>query len=543
MTEASIDSSVQSMPREIPETAEIAHYAGIVAAGSAAGRILGLGREAVKSHYFGAGDAADALTIAVRVPILLYDLFIGGMITSTLVPLFVKYAEDGRRRLWEFLSVVATLGTIAFALVTLFLVVFAAPISAFMSSGSSTAVLAQTTILLRLTAPATLFLSLSGILMGALYALKRFAFPAFAAAILNGGIVLGTLLLQEQLGPGSMALGLLLGAVLQLALQRRGLNDVPLHFRFDLRHPGIRRLSTLYLPIFLGLLFEVMLSRPLTYRLASLSGAGGISRMEYAQILSQFPRGLVALGISAAVLPLLARHAAQEREGTHQSRAAFRSTLARGMRLILVLIIPAALGMFILAQPVVVLLLEHGSFLPQDTLVTAHALQLYLTALPVAAVDGLLVYAFFARQDTATPAIAGVGSVALYLLLAFALQPILGLYGIVVADGLKLAGHLALLLVLLGKKLGGFGRHGLLPTLLRTLLAAGIMGIWIWGLMSILPAPATYGSITGEITQVILPALAGLIVYILLAAALGVEEMLLLWTAVKKQAVRILGHG
>ena len=542
MTETTANSKLSSIPERNAETIRIARHAGLIAVGSAAGRILGLSREIVKSHYFGAGAQADALTIALRVPILLYDLFMGGMISSSLVPMFVKYRQQGREHLWELLSILTTLGAILFASFTLLLILLATPIATFMSAGSAAAVQAQTAALLRLTAPAALFLGLSGILMGALYALQRFAFPAFAAAVLNAGMVAGALLFQDRLGPAAMALGLLAGAFLQFALQRRGLRDAPLRRSLNWRHPGLRRLGVLYAPIFLGLLVEVLLSRPLTYRLASFNGTGSIARMEYAQILSHFPRGLVALGVAAAVLPLLATHAAQERAGSGIAREAFRATLARGQRLILVFILPAALGLLLLARPVIALLLEHGSFLAADTLVTARALQLYLLALPVAAVDGLLVYAFFARQDTLTPALVGVGTVILYLALAFLLQPTLGLYSIMVADGIKLILHLLLLLIFLARKLDGFGRYGVLHTLMRTLPASAVMGLAIGAVLSGLPALELSESIVRELRHVLLPALAGLTVYVLAAAALGIDELLLLGSAIQKQFIGKVSH-
>jgi putative peptidoglycan lipid II flippase len=542
MAEAIVGSDVQIEQPATSETLQIAHDAGIIAAGSVAGRLFGLGREVVKSHYFGAGGAADALTIAIRVPILLYDLFVGGMISSSLVPVFVKQLEAGRQRLWELLSIVTTLGTVLFAISSLVLMLLASPVAGFMTAGATDSALAQTTALLRLTAPATLFLSVSGVFMGALYALKRFAFPAFAAAVLNAGIVTGTLLLHGQLGPASMAAGLLLGAVLQLALQRLGLGDAPLRWRLELAHPDLRRLGVLYAPIFVGLLVEVLLSRPLTYRLASLSGTGGISRMEYALTLSHFPRGLVALGVSVAVLPLLAAHAGRERLGSEPARAQFRSTLARGIRLILVLILPASAGLLVLARPVVALLLEHGSFTTEDALVTSRALQLYLLALPVAAVDGLLVYAFFARQDTLTPTLVGLGSVTVYLGLAFVLQPHLSLYSLMVADGVKLFIHLSLLVALLAGRLGGLGNYGAISAFLRAMLASALMGAVIWLVLSAMPDRGTSGSTLDELLRILVPATIGLVVYLLAATAAGLGEVTMLWKEGISTATRMWRH-
>lgn len=522
---------LQLTPSQAAEASQLAGNAGIVAAGNVAGRLLGLGREMAKSYYFGAGGAADALTIALRVPALIYDLFAGGMVNSALVPVFVDYDRENRARLWELLSVMASVGVMLFALFALLLFLLAAPVATVMNAGASPAGLDLTTRLLRLTAPAVLFLGLAGIFMGALYALKRFSIPAFAGVALNGGMVLAAVVLHERLGLAAMALGLLLGALVQLLLQRWRLRDAALSFHFDLSHPGLRRITWLYAPIFLGLLVEVLISRPLTYRLASLSGEGGISWMEYAVTLSQFPRGLVALGVSVAVLPLLAGRAAAERAGQAEARESFRAILTQGLRLILFLVVPASLGLLLLARPVVVQLLQHGSFTAFDSQMTSRALQLYLLTLPLAAVDGLLVYTFYARQDTLTPTLIGVGSVAFYLVLAFALFSRLGLFSLMVAEGGKLAAHTLISSLLLSRRLRGFGRHGVLALLGKTLLASLGMVSVLWVMVQV---PANLDPASNLLHLLLLLAV-GLAVFLALAAALNIQEVTLLQTVVKNQ--------
>lgn len=526
--------------RAADETTGLARDAGIIAAGNVAGRLVGLARDVAKSHTFGAGSAVDALNIALRVPALLYDLFVGGMISSSLVPVFAGHGKDERAALWESLSVLAGLGALAFSLATLALVLLASPIASIMAGGASAEVLDLTARLLRITAPAVLFLGLSGILAGALLALRRFVFPAFATVALNGGMIAITLLLHQRLGVRAMALGLVVGSLLQLGLQWVGLRDARLRLRLSLSHPAVRQVSRLYAPIVLGLLVDILVGRPLTYRLASQAGPGGISWMEYALSISQVPRGVVALGIASAILPVLAEHAAGE--GSPGSREPFRSTLARGLRLTLVLVIPAAAGMFFLARPTVALLLEHGNFTPFDTRMTSLALQLYLLGGPFAVVDGLLVYAFYARHDTLTPALIGVGVVIVYAGLAFALMPWLGLFSLMVADGVKLMLHTVASLLLLSRKLDGLGRHGVLRTLILTLVVSAVMSVAVWlslfGITGLLPADGRWA----ELVRVALPAGVGLAVYLGLASMLRVEEIPLLYTMVKERMAGNVPH-
>ncbi len=513
------------------ETAQIAHAAGVVALGNAAGRVLGLAREAVKSYYFGAGGTVDALNVALRVPILLYDLLIGSMINSALVPVFADYKTKAQDELWSLVSTLLGLTTIALAGCVLLITLFAPQVAGLLSGGSSPEVLALTARLLRITTPALLFLALSGVLAGLLYAFRRFAYPAFAAATLNAGIVAVTLALHARLGSAAMALGLLAGAILQLALQLIGLRDARLRLRLVLRHPGLRRVVVLYTPIILGLLLDILLSRPLTYNLASRTGPGGISWMEYALSLSQLPQGLVALGVSFAVLPTLAAHATHERGGGPPGP--YRATLAQGLRLVIVLIIPAAAGLFILARPTVILLLEHGGFTTFDTQITVQALRLYLLSLPFSAIDLLLVYAFYARQDTLTPALIGVVVTLVYMALAVALLPVLGLFGLMVAEGIKLLLHATISAAILARRLGGFGQHGIGTILVKTLLATALMGFATVSTASIITGWLPGSGLLAEVVAVVIPGVVGVATWLAFATLLKIEELGLLWSMSK----------
>ena len=155
-----------------------------------------------------------------------------------------------------------------------------------------------------------------------------------------------------------------------------------------------------------SLLLDTLVIRSFSYNLATRSaqGEGALGYMAWATTLTQFPQGLVATAISIAILPTLSRQAALM---TAAARAAFRDTLGLGLRLAITLILPATAALFVLATPVIALLFEHGAFTAADTQITATALRLYLPGLPFAALDLLLVYAFYARQDTLTPRAGG----------------------------------------------------------------------------------------------------------------------------------------
>lgn len=517
---------------------EVAQAAGIIALGNIASRVLGLLREMVKSGLFGAGPHVDALNAALRVPNTLYDLLVGGMINSALVPVLSDYTVPERRaELWHLLSVLTGIATLFLCGLVLLGELLAPQVVWLLVEGLSPPYQALATDLLRLVLPAVILLSLSSILSGGLYALKRFTFPAFTAAVFNAGVVVVALALGPRWGVRSMAAGLLVGSALQVAFQLPGLRDARLRFVFDLRHPALRRIVRLYLPILVGLVVNT-LAVFLSYNLASRTGEGSISWMEYAATIIQFPLGLIVATISIAILPTLSQQASAGAIGP------FRATLAQGLRLVLVLIIPATVGLYMLANPIVALIFEHGDFTPADTVATADALRCALLGLLFAAVDQPLIFAFYARKDTLTPALVGVGTTFLYVLMA--LTPwwlgVLTLPLLVLVNSLKLTAHALAMLVLTRRRLGGLGGHGLHSLTLKAIIASLVMAAVMWGVMRALAAVVPPG-LLGELLAVGGAGGVGVAAYGLLALVLRLEEIRLIRAVVGDGMNRLTGSG
>jgi putative peptidoglycan lipid II flippase len=517
------------------ETARIARAASIISLGNVASRVLGLIRETMTSHYFGAGGVVDAFSVASIIPAMLYDLLIGGMVNSSLVPVFSDYAAHRREDLWRLVSALLGLTVVVMTIFVIIVELFAPQVALLLLNERATdpAVVALSARLLRITVPAVLFLSLSGVLSGLLYALRRFTYPAFTAAVFNAGMVLMTFLLHKQLGITAMAVGLLIGAIAQVLLQLPGLRDAKLRLTLTSNSAGLRRVALLFTPIALGLVVD-MIGRPILYNLASSTGVGALSWMRYATYLIQLPQGLVATAVSFAILPTLTTYASVEARGDDSQREAFRSTLAQGLKLVAVLIIPATVGLFLLARPVVALIFGHGSFTTSDTDITARALQFYLLGLPFAALDLLLVFSFYARQNTLIPSLIGAGSVIASLGVAFALLPTFGLYSIMLAESFKLLLHMTISAYILRRQIGGLAQHRVLRTIGLSMIAASVMGFAAYGMLLSVDRFIPPGSVH-ESLSVALPGTLGGVVYIGLVTLLRVEEMQLLIGAVRRK--------
>lgn len=459
--------------------------------GSLVSRVLGLVREMVIAALFGATGQVSAFRVAAQVPTLLYDFLVGGMLSAALVPVLSDYARRGRR---EFTQVAAALTAFFVVLLTALVIVLelAAPALANLLAGgfhaSEPALLALTTHLIRWTAPVVWFLSMAGVMMAILYAQQRFTAPALATAIFNFGIVIAAPLLAQQIGIFSLAVGLLLGSLAQLALmaldaRRAGLLVRP---RFDGRHPALRRILWLYLPIAGGLivsLFQVGLDR----RLASGAGEQSIAWMANATTLQQMPLGLISVAISLAALPRLSQHFAAGDE------RAYRQTLASGVRMVWMLVLPAAVLLWLLGTPITRLLFERGAFLPTDTEQVVRALNVYLIGMLFAAIDFPLNFAFYARFNTWLPAAVGVVSVLIYIAVALALVQRMGFLGLVWADTAKQTGHAVMMVFLLWRVVGRLEAQTLAGFALIS-LAGGAMAGAMYGMTFLLAGWTSAGA-------------------------------------------------
>jgi putative peptidoglycan lipid II flippase len=522
--------------------------------GNIISRLLGLVRDQVIGAVFGAKIATDVFIAASTVPTMVYDLLVSGAISAALIPVFADYADShDREEFSRIISAVLTLATAALAVVVAFLVVLAPLLVDVIGGGFSQEAKAVTTYLVRLMLPSVLFMGTSGILTASLYARQRFTLPAFSVAVYNVGIILGALLLADRIQVSSLVIGVLVGAVLQVAVQLPGMRGIRLRPRLDLSHPGVRAILKLYTPVALGLLISnsgIIVDR----YLASSTGEGSMAAMRFATTLVQFPLGLVATATSFAVLPTLSRQAGVGGRGegraeasTHHSSlithysapdpSAYAATLRMGMKMILVLIVPAAVGLAVLREPIVQLLFERGAFDHTATARTALAFLGYSPGIAFAAVDQLLIFSFYARKDTRTPVLVGVMAIFAYLAVALSLIQPLGMLGLVLANAVQNTSHALVLLWLLNRRVAGVVDRDLASFLGRIVAAAAVMGLACQLALAVAHPLAATGP--GVALLVAASAALGAAVYVAAVVALRVREANQVWELV----VGRLRHG
>jgi putative peptidoglycan lipid II flippase len=490
----------------------VATAALLIALGNIASRVLGLVREAVIAGQFGRGVEVATFTAASTVPTIVYDLLINGAISAALVPVFSEYAEGDEQEFWRVASSVITIALLALVAITA-LLIWQAPLTvAVLAGGFSDDIRAQATTMVRLLLPSVIGMGLSGLITALLYARQRFLLPAFTTSVYNLGIIAGAVLLAGRLGPFSLVAGVLIGAALQVVLQLPGLRGMAFRPALDLRHPGVRRILKLYAPVALGIGFSVI-GMILDRNLASRLEASAIPTMRYATTLIQFPLGLVAAAVSFAVLPTLSRQASAG------DTDAFRATLAMGIKVVLLLILPATVGLAALAEPIIALVYQRDAFGQGDTAATARALLLYLPGLPAAALDQMLLFAFYARKRTLAPNLVQGAAIVLYTLTALALLGMnFGISALILGNSAQWIGH-ALIMLLLSRGLVSLRGLRLGEALVKSGAASLALGLVTWGVAALL-RPTTGGT-----AQLIIAGTVGTVLYFGLCTLLRVEAL------------------
>ncbi|MGE5468156.1 MAG: murein biosynthesis integral membrane protein MurJ [Ignavibacteria bacterium] len=366
-------------------------------------RILGFVRDFVIARAFGAGFATDAFFVAFRLPNLLRRLFAEGAFSQAFVPLLAEYhSRRGEAETKRLVDRVATTLFLAVMLVTLVGIV-ASPALIYVTAPGFAADAAKfdlTVQLTRITFPYILFMALVALAAGILNTWSKFALPAFTPVLLNLSFIGMALLAAPYFDPPVLVLAwaVFLGGALQLALQLPALKRIGMLPRFEFApgDPGVRRVLTLMGPAVIGVSVS-QISLLINTVFASFLPSGSVSWLYYADRLMEFPTGLLGAALGTILLPSLAKaHAADRGED-------FSALLDWGLRLTLLLTLPAALGLAMLAVPLLATLFHYGAFSANDVMQSRTALMAYSIGLSGLILVKILAPGFYARQDIKTP--------------------------------------------------------------------------------------------------------------------------------------------
>jgi putative peptidoglycan lipid II flippase len=500
-----------------------------VAVGTALSRVTGMARLAAMAYALGFDRLADSYNLANTTPNIVYELLLGGVLSATLVPIFVDHREKGDE---EATSAVVTVVGIALVILTgLGILVAPAVVRLYslrLSGADAAAQQKVATDLLRMFMPQMLFYGITAVATALLNAHRRFAAPA-VTPVLNNLLVTGIFLALPHLARSHLTLegvqhdtgtlwllglGTTAGIVamalpLLPAVRRAGIRLRPV-FRFG--HPAVRKVVRLsgwtagYVAVNQVALWIVLVLANGT--------KGGVSIYQGAYVFQQLPHGLVAVSLMTTLTPELAETVAR------REFAAFRRNFALGLRLMTLVILPAAGGYLVLSRPVVGLLLQRGMLTAAEAGATATCVALFAVGLLPFSVYLYALRGFYALHDTRTPFVLNCWENLVNVVLALALYPWFGVQGLAFSFSVAYGVAAVMALRSLSRRTGGLGID--LKTrqvLVRTTVAAGVMTLAVLLAVRALPGRAP------ELVEAIVGVAVGVVVYGAALSAMRVREM------------------
>jgi putative peptidoglycan lipid II flippase len=470
------------MPDPAPR---LARSAGLFGLATLASRILGLIRDQVLAYYFGAGDAMDAFRVAFRVPNLLRDLFAEGAMSAAFVPTFTSYlARDGRERAWRLgNSVLNSLVLVTVVLVAIGFALTPALVRLFAGEFANVPGKLELTILLaRIVLPFLALVAVAAALMGMLNALGHFFVPALAPATFNLAsivVVVGLIPIADSLGMQPIvivAIATVIGGLAQVAIQWPPLYSEGFRYQpiLDIRDEGLRRVLLLMGPGTVGLA-ATQINVFVNTVLATGQGTGAVSWLDYAFRVMYLPIGLFGVSVATASTPAISRLVALQEFGQ------VRGTIAHAISLMMLLNVPATVGLIVLADPIVRVIFEHGSFVPEDTAATAAALRFYSLGLLGYSVVRIVSPVFYALGRSRTPVMISAGSVMVNVALNLALVRVMGFRGLALGTSLTALLNAATQILLIRREIGGIEGRTIAASFARVAIAAAIMGAAAFG--------------------------------------------------------------
>ncbi len=451
-------------------------------------RILGLIRDMIVASVLGAGAMSDVFLFANRIPNFLRRLFAEGAFSKAFVPVLAEYnADNDLNKTREFVAKVSgSLGVIV-SIVTLVAMVGSPVIAAlfgtgwfvdWLNNGAEAEKFTQASFLLKITFPYLWFITFVALSGAVLNTLGKFGVMAFSPVLLNVAIIAMALFGRDYFSSPDIALawGIFLGGLLQFLFQipfmkKAGLLVKP---RWAWNDEGVKKVRTLMLPALFGV-SVTQINLLLNQIIASFLVTGSITWLYYSDRLIEFPLGIFGIAISTVVLPTLSRIAKKKDIDDNQRKVEFQSTMDWGVRMVLLLGIPAMIGIAVLAQPMIMTIFMRGKFGLSDVIASSHALWIMCFGLNSYMLISILANGFYANQNTKTPV--KIGLIATVSNMCFGVLAIpFGYLGLAMASALSAAVNAGLLYRQLSKQAIYHISRKTVFFVLKLLIAGLIMG-------------------------------------------------------------------
>ena len=506
-------------------------------------RIAGLVREIFAASYFGVTGAMSAFTIAFQVPNLVRSLFADAAIQAAFVPVFTEKLERGdKREAFALASNMIFVVTLVLGALTALFILIAPVLMPVFIPASDEAVADLTVTLSRILFPILVLLGVTGMVVGVLNSYDRFAAFAISPFFWNVAIIVVLVGLvpafPEEDEIYAYAIGVLVGTVIQLVIPLVDLRNTPYGLRRALKAPfsgriraafrevDVRRVLLLMLPvtISLGLInFNLLINSTAGFLVSEQAPAA----IDKAFRIYMLPQGIFSVAVATVVFPTLARFAARGELDR------LRTTMASGMRLILLLLIPATAAILVLSEPMTRVVYERGEFGPEATELVSEALFWFAFSLPFNGLFLLLTRTFFSLQRPWVPTAIAAGNLAITAIAAFALYGPFGVGGIVAGTAIATAASVAAQAVILRRALGRLELGRLAWTTARVLAASALLAAVSYEVWNLLDEELGR-DLAGQIVSLGAGLLAGAVVYGIAITMLRIPEADRIWSLVRR---------
>jgi putative peptidoglycan lipid II flippase len=499
-------------------------------------RVLGYFRDMIQAKFLGTGKGMDAFTIACIIPNLLRRLTGEGAMMAAFVPVFTQVKHDKKKdELWSFanhffydLTLMMTVLTVLGILLSPVLVKIIAFNYAKIPGKEE-----LTIVLTKIVFPYVFLISLAALAMAILNSFHKFFIPASTPVLYNVAIIfMGLVFAQKSKEPAyAFAIGVLLGGILQLAIQIPFLWRKGMRFKFGLSfsHPAVRKVARLMVPGIFGAgiyQINILVSRMIATSLEE----GSVASLYYSSRIQELTLGLFTIALSVALLPTLSEMAAQK------DIEAMKRTLNFSFKLIFLVTFPAMAGLAVLNKPIIQVLFQRGAFNDQSTAMSSWCLLFFSFGLPFISGARILASMFYSLKDTKTPVKAAVFVTLSYIVLSLILMFPLRAGGLALALSLSSLVNFVLLYVLLEKKIGTIEKKKLVVSSLKSVMSSAVMAGSLWIFLRRIEFEAfSFGNQLAILTAAIL---GGILVYLIMNLLFRHEDLKGLKEIFSKEKIR-----
>ncbi len=508
----------------------------VIALATLLSRFIGIARDRILAHYFGAGQIMDAYYAAFKIPDLIYNLLIVGALTAGFIPTFTKifFRSEEKSAAWKLCNNIINIIGIALSVLCLLGIIFTPFLARFIAPGFQGETYVLVVKFARIMFLSPLILGISMIFGGVLQSLRQFVLYSLAPVFYNLGIIIGTVLLVKIFGIIGLALGVILGALLHGAVQFYGVYKNGYRWKWQLNFHDIntRLIGRLMIPRTLGLAMT-QINTIIVTMLASLLPIGSVAVFNFANNLQGVPTGLIGIPFALAVFPVLSAMVADDNgEG-------FIKHLSETTRQIIFLIIPMSVVVLLLRAQIVRVVLGTGAFDWAATINTADTLAMFSLGLFAQSLIPLFARAFYAMANTKTPFIISLISELISIIAALLLMKPLGIAGLALASSIGAIINCVILYISLRQITSNMEDEKLIKFLFKIAAAALIMAVVVQYLKYPLSKVLDLDRFWGIMLHGLISGSVGLLVYGLICRLFKLEEMMQIQSSLKKRWLKI----